>query len=103
MSAPHPFIAILLAESATQGGLEWWQPLVNTGAIGAVLIWFMLRGEKKLDEQARSQKEIAKALNINTRSNMIIVLSLKNLDENVMSLAGQIAQEVEHNERSNEQ
>lgn len=77
---------------------EWWGPFIQGGIPGLVLLWFMLRGEKKLDEQTKAQREMAHALNTNAKSNMVIVLSLKNLDSNVSELAKQLADEIEHNE-----
>lgn len=30
---------------------NWWEPLVASGPIGVVLLWFMLRSEKRTNEQ----------------------------------------------------
>src|SRR5690348_448631 len=98
----NPYYAVapvILAQAATSAPqTEWWSPLLNAGALGAITAWFMWRGEKKLDEQTRAQREMASALNLNAKSNMIIVLSLKNLDSNITGLAEQLKEEIEKNE-----
>jgi len=98
---PYYSIAPVIVAQAAVTQNEWWQPLLNAGALGAITAWFMWRAEKKLDEQTRAQREMALALNLNAKSNMIIVLSLKNLDANIGSLAQQLKDEIEKNE-SNE-
>jgi len=97
----NPYYAaggLILAQAASPPVVEWWGPLVQGGIPGAVLLWFMLRGEKKLDEQTRAQREMAQALNSNAKSNIIVVLALKNLDSNITSLAQQLEDEIQKNE-----
>ncbi len=43
------YFATVLAQ--TPVATNWWEPLVASGPIGVVLLWFMLRSEKKTNEQ----------------------------------------------------
>lgn len=84
-------ISVVLAQVpvAVQG--EWWSPLVNAGAMGVVLLFFMWQSSKKEDERIVAQRELAKALNSSTMGNMVIVLALQSLDGNIKDLARRVA------------
>lgn len=70
---------------------EWYAPLLNAGAMGVVLLFFMWQFSKKDDERIAAQRDLTKALNSNTQGMMIVVLALKNLDENIKEMARNIA------------
>ena len=70
---------------------EWYAPLLNAGAMGVVLLFFMWQFSKKEDERIQAQRDLTKALNSNTQGMMIVVLALKNLDENIKEMARSIA------------
>jgi hypothetical protein len=40
----------------------WYSALVNAGPLGAVLVWFMFRLEKKMTEQNRTMDKFSEAL-----------------------------------------
>ncbi len=79
----------MLAEAAASVAQEpWWQAIMQTGAIGAVLVWFMFMGVKVLRENTR-------ALNLHTLATACAVLALKHSDQAISELATKIKQEVE--------
>lgn len=57
-----------------QNPMEWIQPLINQGPIGVMLVWCVHVGSKIIGRHTR-------ALNLNTESNMVLVLALKHLDD----------------------
>jgi hypothetical protein len=59
---------------------EWWQPLIQTGAIGGVLLWFMLRVEKRLDAQTRASNRLARAVECSTRAHLTAFAALKTVE-----------------------
>lgn len=102
---------MIIGQATVSPSLEWYSPLLNAGALGAVTMWFMWRGEKKLDEQtkaqremtqemSRSQREMAMALTLNSKSNLIVVLALKNQDAAITEIAKQLEAEIGQNEAS---
>ena len=84
-------MALLAQATAVPAPAEWWAPLANAGAMGCVLAWFMWQFSKKDDERIAAQRDLTKALNSNTQGMMIVVLALKNLDENIKEMARNIA------------
>lgn len=55
------------------GDAPLWMPLMNSGAFGMCLAWFMLRNEKITKAQAV-------AINLNSQALMITVLAMKHLE-----------------------
>lgn len=53
-------LSLAAIESSTDG--NWYVALVNAGPIGAILLWFMLRLEKKMTEQNKSMDRFSEAL-----------------------------------------
>lgn len=45
---------------------QWWQPIVQVGVAGGVLVWFMWRNEPRLRGIEASIDRLAKAVLINT-------------------------------------
>ena len=84
------FLFLAQANLPSQGA-EWYSPLVNAAAIGAVLLFFMWQFSKKEDEINTALRDVAKAMNSSTHGLMVVVLSLKNLDENIKDMAKRIA------------
>lgn len=62
------------------GSVTWWAPLINTGAIGVVLGWFMLRMEPRM-------RAIEAAIDTISLALMIAVLAMKNLDRSISEQA----------------
>lgn len=99
--APVPLAAVILAVNApvSAGPETWWQPLVQVGAVGAVLIWFMLRAEKRMEEQARSNRQLAKSIDQATQTHLLTLAGLKSLDRTIVrDLANQLEQDIKHKE-----
>lgn len=80
------YAAALLAE--TQISPNWWEPLVASGPIGVVLLWFMLRSEKKTNEQTQ-------ATNNSVIMTAAVMLALKHLDASVADLAARCKEQAE--------
>lgn len=72
----------------------WLSPLLQI-PIGIVLAWFMIRAEKKMDEQTRAQRMQSVALERNSQALMIAVLSLKHGDGDIAELAAQLKTQCE--------
>ncbi len=64
----------------------WLSPLLQI-PIGVVLAWFMLRAEKKMEDQNKAQRAVAVAIERNTQGAMLVLISLRNLDASVTDLA----------------
>lgn len=73
------------------GPTDWYAPLVNAGAMGVVLLFFMWQFSKKEDERNTALRDVAKAMNSNTQGMMVVVLALKNVDEGIKDMANRIA------------
>lgn len=82
-------IFLLGTEAAATEAQNWWAPLLNTGPIGAILVWFMLRNEPRLRAIEASIDRIARAL-------MIVVTAMKMLDKALVDEAQQILDEVKN-------
>lgn len=72
----------------------WISPLLQI-PIGIVLAWFMVRAEKKMDEQTKAQRQQSVALERNSQALMIAVLSLKHGDGDIAELAAQLKSQCE--------
>lgn len=81
-------VAALFVAIADNAPESWWQSIVQTGAIGGVLVWFMYWGQRILRENTR-------ALNLNTLSTACAVLALEHIDEATRALAAKIKADAE--------
>jgi len=54
-------LSVAAMETTSVDG-NWYLALVNAGPIGAILLWFMLRLEKKMTEQNKSMDRFSEAL-----------------------------------------
>ncbi len=72
-----PLTVFLAAEAVAVHTVEWWQPLIQTGAIGGVLLWFMLRVEKRLDSQTKASNRLARAVECSNRAHLTAFAALK--------------------------
>ncbi len=79
---------IVIAEAAAAPAEDWWKALLNTGAIGVMLLWLMFRVEKLL-------KENTKALHLNTVATTIVVLDSKHKDTALCDLAAKCREQAE--------
>lgn len=73
---------------APDGSVTWWAPLINTGAIGIVLGWFMLRMEPRMRAIEASIDTVSRAL-------MLSVLSMKACDKGLQEQAQAIVSEID--------
>lgn len=63
-----PLFLPFLADAS--GGVEQWiMPILQTGAVGAVLVWFMLRAEGRM-------KAIETAIDRAARANLVLAMAL---------------------------
>lgn len=77
----------VLADSATSG-MEAFAPLLNIGAVGGVLIWFMTKAEPRM-------KRIEQAIDRATLANMVFLMGIKGIPEHVQREAEKIKAEIE--------
>jgi hypothetical protein len=87
-------VAIVLGEIANSVEPNWLSPLLQI-PIGIVLAWFMLRAEKKIDEQSQSNRMQARAIERNSMALMTAVLAMKNIDGNLSDLAKELHREAQ--------
>lgn len=73
---------------AQDGSVTWWAPLINTGAIGIVLGWFMIRMEPRMRAIEASIDTVSRAL-------MLSVLSMKFGDRGLQEQAQAIIAEID--------
>lgn len=66
----------------------WWAPLVNTGAIGCVLIWFMFRNEPRL-------RNIEAAIDRASRTSLVLVMSVKGISREAQEMAQSLVTEID--------
>ena len=88
-------VSIVLAQIAGQAEpTAWISPLLQI-PIGGVLVWFMFRAERRMDEQTKASRQQAIALERNSQALMIAVLSLKHGDGDIADLAAQLKTQCE--------
>lgn len=88
-----PILIALLLQAGMPSGADW-SPLVNLGAVGIVLGWFMFRSEPRL-------KAIEKATDRQTRAMLLLTLSIPNVSESTKQLSEEIINEIRSNEGTN--
>lgn len=92
MTASLALAGVILATDIAQASApqsdpaSWLTLMVQAPAIG-VLIWFMLRAEKRMDEQTKAVIIQAGATDRNSQALMIAVVALKHGDGNISELA----------------
>lgn len=91
----HPILAkamlffAAVGEAAAGTGLaDKWGPLVNLGAIGCVLFWFLLKTDPRL-------RRIEEAIDRNSRANLLAVLSMNGVPSHVKKQAEAIIGELD--------
>lgn len=76
-----PIALLLIADAASSvAPAAWWQPLVQAGGLGAMLLWFMLRVEKRMDTQAKADHHLARAVERSTRAHLLAFAALKSIE-----------------------
>lgn len=55
-------VCIATVDTVAATEANWYAALINAGPIGAILLWFMLRLEKKMTEQNKSMDRFSEAL-----------------------------------------
>lgn len=63
-------------------------PLLNIGAVGFVLAWFMFRMEPRM-------RALEQAVDRNTKANLVLLLNSSESNPNVKTVAKTILQEIE--------
>lgn len=71
------------------------EPLLNLGAIGAVLAWFLVNLSPRLDR-------IERAIDRLTRAQMLTLLSRPDVPEGVKTLANDLVHELDRSKASQE-
>ncbi len=75
---------ILAQLSGTEPSVQnWWQPIVQTGALGGMLLWLMFRVEKILNR-------IIDATNLASYTTSTAILDTKHKDEAITELAAKL-------------
>lgn len=82
-------VGTIVAEAASPGeaSAAWWAPLVNTGAIGCVLIWFMLRAEPRFRAIEASIDRVSRVLSL-------AIIAMRSCDAVVKEQAEEIVREL---------
>jgi hypothetical protein len=68
--------------------------LLQTGAVGAVLAWFMLRQEKQNGDIVKSMQAVERAIDRQTRALMLERISRPDTPDSVKRLAQDLANEI---------
>lgn len=77
-----------LAEAATGVLTDQWGPLINLGAVGCVLAWFMFRTEPRL-------RRMEQAIDRSSRALMIVTMSIRRLAPEIKEQAESLISELE--------
>jgi hypothetical protein len=106
MTAPAQIVAtklvallpILAAAGETATGVltDRWSPLINLGAIGCVLIWFLVKTEPRL-------RRMEQAIDRQSKSLMIAVISMRGVEGPVKEQAQAMLDEIKSAEERREQ
>lgn len=76
--------------------------LLQVGVTGAVLLWFMLRAERRLDAmvtaQDRMRVDVVSAQDRTSRAMLLLVLQIPNADDHARQQARSILAEIERHE-----
>ena len=87
-----PFSLLFVADAVTGDGVGApWSSLINLGAVGAVLLWFMVRAEPRL-------KALERATDRQTRAMILLTLNLPSSSDQIKSLGHDILNEMEHDQ-----
>lgn len=84
----------MIAEATMPDPASWITLMVQAPAIG-VLVWFMLRAEKRMEEQTKAIIVQAGATDRNSQALMIAVLALQHGDGNLSALAEKLKNKCE--------
>ncbi len=93
---PIVIAAVIIAQTAdaTVPSANWWQPIVQTGALGCMLIWFMVINKKDMSANTR-------AMNILSRSINALIIHSKHQDEALKEMATELKAEAEEELKAN--
>ena len=80
------FFAAIFAEA--QISPNWWEPLVSSGPLGVVLLWFMLRSEKKTGAQTEAINNMVLML-------AAVILALKHADAAIVELTARCKEQAD--------
>lgn len=80
--------AISAVVDTTTAPAAWWAPLVNTGAIGAILVWFMVRMEPRM-------KALEMAQDRSTRADLLRLVASAHVSPELKEEATSILREIE--------
>lgn len=94
-------VALATAEIATPQDASWVSSLLQI-PIGVVLAWFMLRAEKKLDEQNKIHRAQVSATERGTYAQMVSIMGMEHMDANIKAMAKTIAGQCKRAEEENE-
>lgn len=78
-------LVVLLAETTAAAGnvlTDKWGPLINLGAIGVVLFWFLWKTEPRL-------RRIEDAIDANSRTVLIAVMAMESVPDFVKTQAAE--------------
>jgi len=69
--------------------------MLQYGGLGIMLLWFMVRVERRMDAQLKSNREMIDALEENSLSILAAVLAIKNADLSITELAARLKNRIE--------
>jgi hypothetical protein len=92
------FLPVLAAGAETAAGVitDRWSPLINLGAVGCVLAWFMFRMEPRL-------RRMEQAIDRMSRAIMLAALSMKGVSPALKEQATAVLKEIEDAQERREQ
>ena len=82
------FAVAMFSQFAMATPENWWAPLASSGILGPILVWFMWRNEKRLNENTR-------ALNLNTITIAACALDTKHKDAAISELLTKLKADAE--------
>lgn len=66
-------VPLLLADA---GMMSFIAPILQVGAVGGVLVWFMFWMVPRMNKQEEAIAEVGRAIDRNARANLLLVLTL---------------------------
>jgi hypothetical protein len=86
--SPKLLILVAVAAEGSAAIIDKWGPLLNLGAIGCVLLWFMMQLTPQI-------KALVAALDRSTRMSGLTIIALEFLPKSVKEQANRIVHEIE--------
>lgn len=86
----HPTVLAVLAAGAEASTIvaDRWSPLINLGAVGCILAWFLIKLEPRM-------RRIEQAIDRASRAQMLAVMSMHGIPANIREQAEGLKQEIE--------